>query len=61
VAGDAEATALGATGNVVAGDDVHVSLVGVDDLAVVAYDDRVLVVPTDETQRVRDLVAEVEF
>jgi mannose-1-phosphate guanylyltransferase len=61
VAGDAEATALGATGNVVAGDEVHVSLVGVDDLAVVAYDDRVLVVPTDETQRVRDLVAEVEF
>jgi mannose-1-phosphate guanylyltransferase len=34
--------------------------VGVDDLTVVAYDDRVLVVPTEEAQRVRDLVAELE-
>jgi mannose-1-phosphate guanylyltransferase len=57
VAGDAEVVSLDAEDNVVAGDGVHVSLVGVDDLAVVAYDDRVLVVPTAEAQRVRDLVA----
>ncbi len=46
-----------AAGNVVASDDKHVSLVGVDDLVVVAYDDRVLVVPKSESQRVRDVVA----
>jgi mannose-1-phosphate guanylyltransferase len=56
VDGGATLTAVDATDNVVAGDDVHVSLVGVEDLAVVAYDDRVLVVPTDEAQRVRELV-----
>jgi mannose-1-phosphate guanylyltransferase len=60
VAGDAEAVSLDAENNVVAGDDVHVSLVGVDDLTVVAYDDRVLVVPTTGAQRVRDLVAKLE-
>jgi mannose-1-phosphate guanylyltransferase len=60
VAGDAEAVSLDAENNVVAGDGVHVSLVGVDGLAVVAYDDRVLVVPTAAAQRVRDLVAELE-
>lgn len=60
VAGDADAVSLDAENNVVAGDDVHVSLVGVDDLAVVAYDDRVLVVPTAKAQQVRDLVAELE-
>ena len=59
VAGDADAVSLDAENNVVAGDDVHVSLVGVDDLAVVAYDDRVLVVPTAKAQQVRDLVAEL--
>jgi mannose-1-phosphate guanylyltransferase len=37
-----------------------VSLVGVEELTVVACDDRVLVVPTAATQRVRDLVAELE-
>jgi len=57
VAGDAEVVSLDATDNVVASDGVHVSLVGVEGLAVVAYDDRVLVVPTEDTQRVRDLVA----
>jgi mannose-1-phosphate guanylyltransferase len=50
-------TALDATGNVVASDGKHVSLVGVDDLVVAAYDDRVLVVPRDGAGRVRDLVA----
>jgi len=58
--GDADVVSLDAENNVVAGDDVHVSLVGVDDLTVVAYDDRVLVVPTAAAQRVRDLVAELE-
>jgi mannose-1-phosphate guanylyltransferase len=43
--------------NVIASDDKHISLVGVSGLAVVAYDDRVLVVPKDEAQRVRDLVS----
>ncbi|MFB6160381.1 MAG: mannose-1-phosphate guanylyltransferase [Haloferacaceae archaeon] len=53
----APSTALDATGNVVASDGTHVSLVGVDDLVVAAYDDRVLVVPREEAGRVRDLVA----
>lgn len=48
--------AIDAADNVVAGDK-HVSLVGVDDLVVVAFDDRVLVVPKDQAQRVRELVA----
>ncbi|UIP00176.1 NTP transferase domain-containing protein [Halobaculum sp. CBA1158] len=56
VAGDAEALAVDAADNVVAGDEKHVSLVGVEGLCVVAYDDRVLVVPTGEAQRVRDAV-----
>jgi len=60
VAGDAEVVSVDAADNVVAGDDVHVSLVGVEDLAVVAYDDRVLVVPTAEAQRVRDLVTKLD-
>ncbi|SDM69171.1 mannose-1-phosphate guanylyltransferase [Haloarchaeobius iranensis] len=47
-----------ASGNVVAGDK-HVSLVGVDDLVVAAFDDRVLVVPKDEAQRVREVVSEL--
>lgn len=48
---------IDAADNVVATDDKHVSLVGVSGLAVVAYDDRVLVVPKDEAQRVREAVA----
>ncbi|MFC7097468.1 mannose-1-phosphate guanylyltransferase [Halobaculum marinum] len=59
VAGDA--LAVDAADNVVAGDgDTHVSLVGVDGLCVVAYDDRVLVVPKAAAQRVRDAVAELK-
>ncbi|UPW01935.1 sugar phosphate nucleotidyltransferase [Halorussus gelatinilyticus] len=46
--------------NVVAADDrTHVSLVGVEGLVVAAYGDRVLVVPKDEAQRVREVVAEL--
>lgn len=60
VAGDAETVSLDAESNVVAGDGVHVSLIGVEGLAVVAYDDRILVVPADEAQRVRELVGKLE-
>jgi mannose-1-phosphate guanylyltransferase len=41
---------------VIATDDAHVSVVGAEDLVVAAYDDRVLVVPKDEAQRVREVV-----
>lgn len=37
-------------------EDSHVSAVGVSNLTIAAYDGRVLVVPTSETQRVRDVV-----
>jgi len=53
-----DALTIDAAGNVVATDG-HVSLVGVDDLVVAAYDDRVLVVPKAEAQRVREVVAEL--
>ena len=46
-----------AADNVIVSDDKHVSLVGVSGLAVVAYDDRVLVVPKGEAGRVRELVS----
>jgi mannose-1-phosphate guanylyltransferase len=52
-----DALAIDASGNVIASDDKHVSVVGVNDLVVVAYDDRVLVVPKDDAQRVREVVA----
>jgi mannose-1-phosphate guanylyltransferase len=52
-----DALAIDAAGNVVAADeDTHVSLVGVEGLVVAAFDDRVLVVPVDEAQRVREVV-----
>ncbi len=51
--------AIDASGNVLASDDKHVSVVGADDLIVAAFDDRVLVVPTDDAQRVREVVAEL--
>jgi mannose-1-phosphate guanylyltransferase len=50
---------IDASGNVIASDDKHVSVVGADDLVVAAYDDRVLVVPKPQAQRVRDVVAEL--
>jgi mannose-1-phosphate guanylyltransferase len=53
--GDADLLALDASNNVVAADGVEVSLVGVSDLAVVTWDDRVLVVPTADAQRVREV------
>ena len=54
-----DALAIDATGNVIASDDKHVSVVGVDDLVVAAFDDRVLVVPKENAQRVREVVAEL--
>jgi mannose-1-phosphate guanylyltransferase len=54
-----ETLTIDAAGNVVASDDKHVSVVGADDLVVAAFDDRVLVVPVDEAQRVREVVAEL--
>jgi mannose-1-phosphate guanylyltransferase len=58
--GDTDATLLDAHENVVATDGRHVSLVDVDDTVVAAYDDRVLVVPKSEAQRVREVVAALE-
>ena len=46
--------------NVVVSDGAHVSLVGVDGLAVVAWGDRVLVVPVEEAQRVREVVSRLK-
>ncbi|SFR85630.1 mannose-1-phosphate guanylyltransferase [Halomicrobium zhouii] len=53
-----DALAVDAADNVVATDG-HVSLVGVEDLIVASFDDRTLVVPKDDAQRVRDVVAEL--
>jgi mannose-1-phosphate guanylyltransferase len=52
--------AVDATDNVVAADDAHVSVVGVSGLAVVAWDDRVLVVPKERAQDVKRLVRTLE-
>jgi len=51
-----DASTIDAAGNVVATDG-HVSLVGVSDLVVASFGDRTLVVPVDEAQRVREVVA----
>ncbi|MFB6070183.1 MAG: mannose-1-phosphate guanylyltransferase [Halanaeroarchaeum sp.] len=51
-----DALAIDAADNVIASDDTHVSVVGVDDVVVAAFDDRVLVVPKDDAQRVREVV-----
>ncbi|MFB6302739.1 MAG: mannose-1-phosphate guanylyltransferase [Haloferacaceae archaeon] len=50
-------TLVDASESVVATDGAHVSLIGVDGLAVVARDDRVLVVPREDAGRVREVVA----
>jgi mannose-1-phosphate guanylyltransferase len=47
----------GARGNVLVSTGPTLSVVGVDDLVVVATPDAVLVVPKDEAQRVKDVVA----
>ncbi|GCF13688.1 mannose-1-phosphate guanyltransferase [Haloarcula mannanilytica] len=53
-----EAVTIDAEGNVLASDG-HVSAVGVEDLVIASFDDRTLVVPKDEAQRVREVVAEL--
>ncbi|KAB1192621.1 NTP transferase domain-containing protein [Haloferax sp. MBLA0076] len=53
-------TFVDAADNVVATDGANVSLVGVSDLAVVSWDDTVLVVPKAEAQRVREVVAQLK-
>ncbi|EMA34542.1 mannose-1-phosphate guanylyltransferase [Haloarcula japonica] len=53
-----DAVTIDADGNVLASDG-HVSAVGVEDLVVVSFDDRTLVVPKDEAQRVREVVSEL--
>lgn len=52
----AEVLEVDATGNVLASDGPHVTVIGVSDLVVAAYDDRVLVVPAEDAQRVREAV-----
>ncbi|MFB6092640.1 MAG: mannose-1-phosphate guanylyltransferase [Haloquadratum sp.] len=59
-AGDVTVRTLDAADNVVAADGSHVSLVGVSDLAVVAWDDRVLVVPKSRAQDVKRLVRRLD-
>jgi mannose-1-phosphate guanylyltransferase len=55
-----DALTVDATDNVIVTDgDTHAAVAGVSDLCVVAYDDRVLVVPKAETQRVRTVVSEL--
>lgn len=52
-----DALTVDASGSVVAaGEGQHVSVVGVEDLVVAAYDGRVLVLPERESQRVREVV-----
>jgi len=46
--------------NTVVATDGHVSVVGVDDVVVASYDDRTLVVPKRQAQRVREVVAQLE-
>jgi len=47
--------ALNASNNVIASDG-HVSVVGVEDLVIVSFDDRTLVADKSAVQRVRDVV-----
>ncbi len=51
---------LGADRNLVISDGPVVALAGVHDLVVVATGDAVLVVPSDEAQRVKEIVADLE-
>ncbi|MFB6184925.1 MAG: mannose-1-phosphate guanylyltransferase [Haloarculaceae archaeon] len=54
-----EALTVDASDNVVATNG-HVSLVGVDDLVVASYGDRTLVVPKEDSQRVREVVERLQ-
>jgi len=50
-----DAMTVDASNNVIASDG-HVAAVGVDDLVIASYDDRTLVVPKAQAQRVREIV-----
>ena len=52
--------ALGADRNLVISEGPVVALAGVQDLVIVATGDAVLVLPADDAQRVKDIVAELE-
>jgi mannose-1-phosphate guanylyltransferase len=53
-----ESLTVDAADNVLAADaDTHVAVVGAEDLVVAAFGDRVLVVPREQAQRVREVVA----
>lgn len=55
-----EALMLDTTDTIVAGDEsVHVTAIGVSDLVIAAYDDRVLVVPADRAEQVRSAVTKL--
>lgn len=51
-----DALRVDAAGTVVASDGPRLSVVGVEDVVVAAYDDRVLVCPRGEAERVREVV-----
>jgi mannose-1-phosphate guanylyltransferase len=53
-----EHVSIDSEGNVLASDG-HVSVVGVSDLVVASFDDRTLVVPKAQAQRVREVVSEL--
>ena len=53
------ALTIDARDNVIASDG-HVSLVGVEDLVVASFGDRTVVLPKDDSQRVREVVAELK-
>lgn len=58
--GQAELLALGSTGNIVRGNGRLVALVGVDDLVVVDTPDALLVCRRGQTQRLREVILELE-
>lgn len=58
--GNTEITELNSSSNVIAAPENHVSLIGVNNLVVASYDDRILVAPRDESDKLRRLVGELQ-
>lgn len=56
----AETLELDASGTVIATDGAHVTAIGVDDLVIAAFDDRILVVPREQAEQVRAAVARLQ-
>ncbi|WP_323674443.1 sugar phosphate nucleotidyltransferase [Halorubellus sp. PRR65] len=52
-------TLVDTTNSVVATDDTHVAVVDCEGVVVAAFDDRVLVLPRESSQRVRDVVSDL--